>query len=623
MTRSSTDAAKPLLQVSSLSVGSRTPQGIARPIITDIDLTLRRGETLGIVGESGSGKSTLALALMGHLKHGLERLGGEVWFDGGDMFGRGDEAARQRGGRIAFVPQNASSALTPTMTIGGQFDEALQLHASLTRAGRRQATLALLEELRLPGPVAIAERYPHELSGGQQQRCALGLAMAGQPELIILDEPTTALDAATEAGILGLLRQIGASRQMAMIYISHNFGVVASNCDRVAVMYAGELVEEAPTGRLLRTPRHPYAAGLLASLLSVRRPGVPAAMWGQPPAAGEAGEGFRFAPRCPRVQASCSVHPLLPAPADGAAVRCYFPETAPRDAAPSARPTAANGPTLLEVERLSFAYGTSGFLDRLLRRPPPPPTVSEVGFALRAGETLGVIGESGSGKSTLLRLLLGLLAPSAGRARMAGYDLATPLAQRPLELKQQIQIVFQNPGGTLNPRQTVAEILAGPLRLYFPAMDERARLRRTSELLDQVRLGSRYLGRFPQHLSGGEKQRVAIARALAAKPKLILCDEVTSALDVSVQAALLQVLDDIQRAEGTAYVFVSHDLGAVRAVADQVLVLRNGQVYEAGPTEQVLVAPSHPYTAMLLGHTFDPAALALHAHSDLATEATV
>jgi peptide/nickel transport system ATP-binding protein len=296
-------------------------------------------------------------------------------------------------------------------------------------------------------------------------------------------------------------------------------------------------------------------------------------------------------------------------------VRCLFPGSAPPPSAPRQRsdagPGAGAGERLLEVGALGFTYRRPGALDRLLGRPPAPRTLDDVSFTLRAGRTLGVIGESGSGKSTLLRILLGLQSPQAGTARMDDADLATPLARRPLALKRQIQIVFQNPGGTLNPRRTVADNLEDPLRLYFPAMAAPARLRQVTDLLDRVRLGGRYLGRYPEQLSGGEKQRVAIARALAARPRLILCDEVTSALDVSVQAAVLEVLDEIQKAEGTAYIFVSHDLATVRAVADEVIVLNRGRICEAGPAGRVFDAPGHPYTAMLLANTFDPAALPL------------
>ncbi len=599
----------PLLDVRALSVGLRDRSGKARPIVSEIDLRLATNETLGIVGESGSGKSTLALALMGYLRPGVEHLDGSVCFDGHELFGADAQAAALHGNSIAIVPQNAAASLTPTMTIARQFDEALALHTKLSPPERRDAALALLEDLQLPNPTALARRYPHELSGGQQQRCILGLALAGRPRLMILDEPTAALDAATQAGVLKLLRTIGEQNQMAMVYISHSLGVVSSNCERLAVMYAGEIVEQGKTDRLLRSPSHPYTSGLLGSLPSIQRPGIPPAIWGTPPGPGAIDVGCQFAPRCSDAQPLCALRPTLVRSPTGGAVRCHFPRSPQQQFRQTTHRAASAGECILRVEGLVFAYRSPGLISRLFRHSRSPNVIENVGFELRTGETLGVIGESGSGKSTLLQLLLGLLTPQAGRGRISDHDLTVPFVRRPLELKRKVQIVFQNPGGTLNPRQTIAEILDSPLRLYFGGTDASKRLRRAMELLDRVRLSRRYLPLYPGQLSGGEKQRVAIARAVAAKPEIILCDEVTSALDVSVQAAVLQVLDEIQREEKTAYVFVSHDLATVRAIADHVVVLMDGRICEAGPAASVFDAPTHPYARALIANTFDPARL--------------
>jgi len=601
-------AVAPLLDVERLTIAAVGPDGRPRPVLTDVGLRLLPGEAIGIVGESGCGKSTLGLALLGYLRPGLTRVAGHVRFAGQDLFAPDAPLEQMRGRQIAFVPQNAAAALTPGMTIGQQLDEALRLHTGAERASRRETALALLADLQLTDPAVIVGRYPHELSGGQQQRCVLGLALAGDPRVLVLDEPTTALDAATQAGVLEALRRTGERRGIAMVYISHNFGVVARNCDRVAVMYAGELVETGATPRLLRSPAHPYTRGLLASLPSIRRPGLPAAMPGTPPAPGVAGLGCRFAPRCPHAAPECARHPELSQAGPGASVRCHFPD--PPAAAAAARDGRDRRPgeALLEVAGLGFTYGQGGYLGRLLGRPTARRTLDDLSFTLRAGETLGVVGESGSGKSTLLRLLLGLQRPEIGSARLADEDLTLPLARRPLELRRQIQIVFQNPGGTLNPRQTIADIIESPLRLYFPALAAQARRRRAIELLDQVRLGAHHLARYPEQLSGGEKQRVAIARALAAEPRLILCDEVTSALDVSVQAAILQLLDRVQAETGAALILVSHDIAVVRAVADRVVVLHEGRICEAGAAVEVFGSPSHPYTATLLANSFDPEA---------------
>jgi len=605
--------ASPLLQVRSLSVGLRTRDRGDLPIIRKIDLEISRGESIGIVGESGSGKSTLAMALMGFLKPGVERLEGTVLFDRHDMFGNDAVTAKLRGGAIAYVPQNAATALTPTMTIGNQFDEALRLHSSLDVSERRGAILEMLADLRLPDPKAVVGRYPHELSGGQQQRCAIGLAMAGQPKLIVLDEPTTALDTATQASILELLAGLAERTGTALLYVSHNLGVVGDNCGRLAVMYAGEIVEEGMTQRLLSAPSHPYSRGLLGSIPSLRDPGIPPAMWGSPPAISEHITGCRFSDRCPKRRDRCSEHPMIGRSPIGGGVRCHFPEVGPAAARVGTERRPTRDEPVVTVRGLSFLYARPGLLSRLTGAGKAQPAIQDIDLELNAGQTIGVIGESGSGKSTLLRVLLGLHRPSSGEATMLGHDLRVPLARRPLDLKRQLQVVFQNPSSSLNPRQTILEIIASPLRLYFRDLDQDAIYRRVKGILEQVRLGTRYLDRYPSQLSGGEKQRVAIARALAAEPRVILCDEVTSALDVSVQAAVLQVLSDIQKEHGTSYVFVSHDLATVRAISDHIVVLSRGRIVEAGPANRVFGAPEHDYTKMLLEHTFDPADIAVAA----------
>jgi peptide/nickel transport system ATP-binding protein len=597
----------PFIDVADLSVGFRGRDGKMRPVLRNVHLRVARGETLGIVGESGSGKSTLALAAMGYLKAGLVKLGGTARFDGQDIFALPPTRLQAlRGGRLGLIPQNSGQSLTPTLRIGAQMAEALRLHSALPAAQHSARIADLLHRVRLPAPDRIASRYPHELSGGQQQRVAIAMALAGEPEALLLDEPTTGLDVTTQAHILELLRELNASSGVAMVYVSHDLGAIARVCERVAVMYAGEVVLEGPARHILRDPPHPYARGLLASIprLSVAR--LPVALEGRPPAPGQAGEGCAFAPRCGLVAPRCRTErPALLATTNDTTTRCHrhaeagaIPVSA--QGAQATRQVAATAPALA-LDRVAINYAKPGLLDQLLGRAPrTTPTVADVSLAVGRGETLALVGESGSGKSTILKTISGLLPLAEGQIEGSGGAVLPPSVERrrPEDLRR-IQLVFQNPDESLNPRHTILEILAQPLRLYFGLQGE-ALARRATALLEQVRLGAHYLERLPSQLSGGEKQRVAIARAFAADPEVVLCDEVTSALDVSVQAAILDLLDALKRERGTTYVFVSHDLAVVRALADRVGVLYQGRLCEIGPAETVYATPQHPYTEALL-----------------------
>ncbi len=602
----------PLIQVHDLSVGFTGRAGHTLPVLRNIDIAVRRGESLGLVGESGSGKSTLALAMMGYLKRGLRVIGGGTHFAGLDMFALSrKELEGIRGGRLALIPQNSGQSLTPTLKIGAQLSEALRLHSKLPEAEHSARVVQLLEQVRLPDPSAIAGRYPHELSGGQQQRAAIAIALAGEPEALLLDEPTTGLDVTTQAHILELLRDLAAETGMAMVYVSHDLGAIARVCDRVVVMYAGEAVLEGPVREVLRNPAHPYARGLLASIPKLTDARLPMALEGRPPPPGQAGDGCAFVDRCAIATDVCRAsRPALATSPSGARVRCHhadradsLPTRSPADAAP--RVIAEDA--ILSLGDLSISYARPGFLDQILgRKPATTPTVDGITIELEKGETLGLVGESGSGKSTILKAVAGLLPPAGGRIELAGDGVLPPLVdtRRPDQLRR-VQLIFQNPDESLNPRQTIAEILAQPLKLYFGLSGEALR-QRTEDLLESVRLGAHYMDRLPSQLSGGEKQRVAVARAFAAEPDLVLCDEVTSALDVSVQAAVLDLLDQLRRSRNTAYVFVSHDLAVVRALSDRVAVLYQGRLCEIGPAAAVYAAPSHPYTEVLLGAVLEP-----------------
>jgi peptide/nickel transport system ATP-binding protein len=618
---------RPLLDIERLSIGFGRPGGPTYPVVHEVSLTIRQGETLGIVGESGCGKSTLALALLGHLRQGSRLLGGSLRLAGEDLFRAPAETLRRlRGGRVALVPQNAGQALTPTLRIGAQIAEALAAHRSFAPREAEQEALALLAQVRLPNPAQLARRYPHQLSGGQQQRVAIAMALAGEPELLVLDEPTTGLDATTQRHTLELLDEIRRRTGAALVFVSHDLGLIAQVTTRIAVMYAGELVELGPTEHVFARPAHPYTRGLLASAPRLSQEGLPRALSGQPPAPGQVGPGCAFAPRCPYAEQRCIEHAPALEPADDRdglrLARCHYlghiASLELEQATSSPKPAQQGGPTLVELSDVELGYTRAGFgayWQRLRGKPEPPPAVRDISLTLRRGETLALVGESGSGKSTLARAIAGLHRPRAGRIVMGTDDLTLPVGRRSAELRRAIQLVFQNPDASLNPRHSVGQILEWPLWLFF-RLPKAERRRRATALLEQMRLGAHYLERFPGQLSGGEKQRVAIARAFAAEPELVLCDEVVSALDVSVQAAVLELLATLQAERGVTYLFIAHDLAVVRAFADRVAVLYQGQLCEVGSVEQVYSAPQHPYTARLLSALRDPLPVILEQGKD-------
>jgi peptide/nickel transport system ATP-binding protein len=604
----------PLVEVNNLSIGFTSRAGVTLPILRNIDLAFGRGETIGLVGESGCGKSTLALAMMGYLKSGLRVLEGESRFRQRNVFDMDDRALEDiRGGELAVIPQNAGQSLTPTSRIGQQIKEAVKLHTALAREQWRARTIELLTQVRLPQPATLLERYPHELSGGQQQRVAIAMALAGEPDVLLLDEPTTGLDVTTQAHILELLRDLATETGTAMVYVSHDMGAIARVSDRIAVMYGGELVLEGPARRVLKQPSHPYARGLLLSIPRVKEAVMPASMPGRPPPPGGAGQGCSFADRCPMAEQRCrDERPALEPTAVEELVRCHFHERIERlpPPEPPKRPSRSGldeAAGILCLDNVAISYAKPGIVDQILgRRPDVTPTVDNIDLTIRRGETIGLVGESGSGKSTILRAIAGLLPLRDGTITYDGAkSLDTSVDERAKDLLRRVQLIFQNPDASLNPRHTVAEILALPLRLYFGLNGDELRARSVA-LLEQVRLRVDYLERLPSQLSGGEKQRVAVARAFAAEPELVLCDEVTSALDVSVQAAVLDLLTQLQADRGTTYVLVSHDLAVVRAMADRVAVLYQGRLCEIGPSAAVYRLPSHPYTEVLLGAVLEP-----------------
>jgi peptide/nickel transport system ATP-binding protein len=606
---------KSLVDVNNLTIGYFNKGGTLVHVLKNVSLQIKQGETLGLVGESGCGKSTLGQAMMGYLRSGSHVMGGSVHFSDMDMFGLTNRQLESvRGNKIALIPQNAGEALTPTMRVGKQIIESLELKTDISGAAVKERMVELLGQVRLPHPEVMADRYPHELSGGQQQRVVVAMALAGEPDMLVLDEPTTGLDVTTQAHILELMRDIVSELGTAMMYISHDMGVIARVSDRVALMYAGEIVEDATATEIFKSPAHPYARGLLESIPRLDLAGIPNSMSGQPPIPGTL-PGCSFTPRCPFATEICSNDPpeLNMIPLTPHLVRCHnWEKVVTTDFSQELKGVfnivehKTQDEPAIELSDVEITYHRPGLIERLRRTPEPPATVSDVTLTVRRGETLALVGESGSGKSTIVRTIAGLLPAKNGCIQFEDCDLTVKVDHRSMDTCRHIQLIFQNPDASLNPRHTVAEIIDQPLKLYFPKMTRDERRTRQIELLERVRLNGRYRLRYPGQLSGGEKQRVAIARAFAANPEVVLCDEVTSALDVSVQAAVLDLLADLQQERNTTYIFIAHDLAVVRAIADRVAVLYQGRLCEVGTVDEIYLPPYHPYTETLMGAVLVP-----------------
>ena len=602
-------------KINNLTIGFQSQKGEQISILKNISTSINQGETVGIVGESGSGKSTLALAMMGYVKQGLFTISGECMFHSNNLLEMSNkELENIRGRKIAMIPQNAGQSLTPNLKIGYQIDEALRLHTDLKQSERDEKISELLNKVRLPSPETMAQRYPHELSGGQQQRVAVAMALAGSPELLLLDEPTTGLDVTTQAHVLELLNLIAKDTGTSMVYVSHDLGAIAQVSDRVIVMYSGEIVLDGPVRSILKNPIHPYTFGLLKSIPKLTSPGLPNSMSGSQPQPGSIKNGCSFYERCEFADDNCKANsPILEFIENlNTSVRCFkHNELLNLNKSDSQYVKSIENKILkneiLDLSNVSISYAKQKFLEQLLNKiNDDNPTVKDININIDKGETLALVGESGSGKSTILKSIAGLLKTKDGNIKFdKDKILSNDLKQRDSTFLRAIQLIFQNPDESLNPNHTVEEIISQPLRLYF-GLKEQDLKEKIIEVLDKVRLGEFYLTRYPRQLSGGEKQRVAVARAFAAKPDIILCDEVTSALDVSVQAAVLNLLQELKEDFGTTYIFVSHDLAVVRAISDRVAVLYQGRLCEIGPSKNVYKFPSHPYTEVLLGAVLEP-----------------
>jgi peptide/nickel transport system ATP-binding protein len=590
-----------LLALENVSVAYRTRAGLL-PAVLDVSLRIQAGEAVGLVGESGCGKSTLAMAIMGHLGKNGRLTGGSVRFAGNDIGGMTREALRRiRGPGIGMVYQDAMSALNPSLRIGTQLTEVVRVHLGGSQAQARAATHAMLVETGLADPERIMAAYPHQLSGGQQQRVVIAMALLPQPRLLLLDEPTTSLDVTVEAGIVDLLATLRRTHNMAMLFISHNLGLVGQICERAAVMYAGEVVETGDVQQIFTQPRHPYTMGLIRC---IPRPDLPRSLQRLIPIPGQVcapdarPTGCGFGPRCDHfVSGTCdrAAIPLLPA--GTASVRCVrAAEIGGRAVtAPTAVDVQRGGDTILAVSNLDKVYPLRGRTKDVVR------ANQGLSFDAVRGQTLAVVGESGCGKSTFANVLMGLTTASGGEIMFETIDLAhLPVARRPAALLRDLQMVFQNPDETLNPSYAVGRQIARAVRKLGVARDKAGVRARVQALLGMTRLPEAYARRRPSQLSGGQKQRVGIARAFAGEPKLVVADEPVSALDVSVQAAITELLLDIQRTQRTTLIIISHDLGFVRYIADRVVVMYLGQVMEVGAAESVFELPCHPYTEALL-----------------------
>ena len=615
------DATEPLLQVSDLRTWFFTDAGVVRAV-DGVSFTLHRGETLGIVGESGSGKSVAAKSIMNLLEEPARIVAGSIRFRGKEITALSEDELREiRGAEIAMVFQDPMTSLNPVLRISRQLIETMTAHARFTPEAARTRAASLLGRMGIAGPERVLDSWPHQFSGGMRQRVMLAMGFSNEPALILADEPTTALDVTIQAQILDLLRALNADLGTAVILISHDLGVIATICSRVLVMYAGEVVEEGRPQDLLTDPRHPYTWALLHAAPRLDGDAADrrlATIEGQPPDARDWPEGCRFRARCPFAIDACAQHPaLLPIPklppihAPGPinpdrSARCWvtqsggtLPPPPPRAVAQAAAPRPDTRPApLLDVQGLvkHFELPRENFLEqhRVLR------AVDGVDIKVFPGETVGLVGESGCGKSTIARLLMRLEEPTAGSIVFDGQDIshASQSAIRPL--RRRMQMIFQDPYASLNPRMTVGEILAGPLRLHGLARGAADARARVAELLNLVGLPPEAAARFPHEFSGGQRQRVSIARALAVEPVFVVGDEPISALDVNIQAQIINLMIGLQERLRLTYLFIAHDLAVVRHISDRIVVLYLGRVVETAPAAELFRRPLHPYTASLI-----------------------
>lgn len=594
------------LELDRFSISYRTESCIL-PAVRDVSFAVRPGESFGLVGESGSGKSTLAMGAInylpenGRIESGCARLAGKT-LTGLDR----SAMAPIWGKRIGVVYQNPLTSLNPSLTIGVQMTEAARVHQAMGERDGYALALSMLEKVAMPKPEVIARQYPHQLSGGMLQRCVIAMALMNSPELLIMDEPTTALDVTTQAVVLDLVATLKKETGSTILYITHDLAVVARICDRIGVLYAGELLEVGEIHALFNKPRHPYTISLLGCVphfeAGARRQAL-ASIPGRIPRLDALPPGCVFAPRCSFTLPECQMsRPRLVDTGGGhfsACIRCRELTSAHASLSNKTGSLPAGGDEIaLSIKALNKFYSlNNGFLAGSSKG--EVKAVSDITLTLQRGFTMGIVGESGCGKTTLIRTIMGILAPTSGEIILDAKSLPATVQERSRETLRKLQMVFQNPDASLNPRRTIANAIQRPMA-RLKMLDRRRMVARTFELLEAVNLPASYYNRYPAELSGGEKQRVAIARAFAADPQVVLLDEPLSALDVSVQAALINLLFELQNSRRTTYLFISHDMAAVQHLSDWIAVMYLGRIMETGSTDQVFSPPYHPYTEALL-----------------------
>lgn len=604
------DPSQPILEIENLSISFFTRLREI-PAVMDFSCTVMAGEAMGLVGESGCGKSTVALAVMRDLGKNGRIVGGSIKFKGRDLTTMDDEGLRHiRGSEIAMIYQEPMASLNPAMKVGDQLAEVPMIHQGMARADALKLARQIVADVRLPDPDRMLSSYPHQLSGGQQQRIVIAMALMAKPALLILDEPTTALDVTVEAGIVDLVKELGEKYGTSMLFISHNLGLVLDVCDRLCVMYSGEAVETGNVAEVFDKMRHPYTQALFRSIPlpgadKNARPLV--AIPGNFPLPHERPKGCNFGPRCDYfTEGLCNSTDI---PMDGVPgaerheTRCLRWKDIDWDSPPKARKVTEKtpiGPVVLKMDDLKKYYEVSsgafgGGATKVVK------ANETLSFEAHEGETLAIVGESGCGKSTFAKVLMGLETATSGQIMLFDENVQdTPIQKRGVDTVSQLQMVFQNPFDTLNPSMTVGRQIIRALEIFGEGNSDADRHNRMLELLDLVKLPRAFADRMPRQLSGGQKQRVGIARAFAGGAKIVVADEPVSALDVSVQAAVTDLLMDIQRKNKTTLLFISHDLSIVRYLSDRVMVMYLGHVVELGSTEQVFSPPYHPYTEALL-----------------------
>jgi len=602
---------EPLLRITGLRTDIQARDRLVHAV-AGIDLVIRAGETVGLVGESGSGKTITGLSILGLLPPGGRIVGGSIVFEGRDLVVASAAQLRDvRGGQIGFVFQDPMTSLNPTMTVGRQIGEVVRAHRGTSAKAARERALEILGLVGVPRPAERVDQYPHQLSGGLRQRVMIAIALAGQPKLLIADEPTTALDVTIQDQILELLDELKARLGMGMLLVTHDLGVIADRADRVAVMYAGRIVERAATPALFAATRHPYAEAMLESTPTrdkdSRRPlySIP----GLPPDLSRVLTGCRFAPRCRYASEECRLEePQLIDDGDGHAYACYHPRptaTVTVTVSGSPRDDRDEGlrPTLLEIKNVVKEFPVAaGVFQRHARS---VKAVTNVSLDVRAGETLGLVGESGCGKTTLGRMIVALEAADSGSVLFDGQELNSLKAGALRQFRRNLQMVFQDPYASLDPRKRVGSLVAEPLNIQRVG-NRAGRHKRVQELLSFVGLPASATHRYPHEFSGGQRQRIGLARALALQPRLLVADEPVSALDVSIQAQILNLMRELRTEFDLTYVFISHDLSVIHYIADRIAVMYLGRLAEVGPSTAVFTTPVHPYTRGLLDAVPEP-----------------